>query len=454
MPERTKIEIPQAPESERVVLGSVIIGGSDTMKRIAHILTYQDFYDSTYRYIYRAMEYLFKEQKDIDVVTLADVLRTRGYLDEIGGPATLTDLSSDIASVAHVVTHAKIVADRATLRNIIRASQDIIKLTQKEGDLDALLNEAEARLKGVTKSSARSEQKLATVDIEEWRKTARDTQVAQGTVRGLSTGLKGLDDVLEGMEPGEMIILTGHTKHGKSRLAANVAANVAQAGHNVLFINTEMTKLQTARRFNQILGDEPIKGKIMINDRAGLEHRDVIHLMERAKEKGCDMVIVDHLHFFSRSVDNQTNEISKITKDFKDAAIDFELPLLMLAHVQQGDTRKVPSLQMLKNSSSIAQDADVVITVWLDDRPNGDNSYTDVIRLAHRSANRSIRKVKLYNDGMKMTENAPDRTANTFAEDTARMLGERDDLDLDLEELDEGDEGNLLVPDFPEDKNS
>lgn len=440
-----KIIIPQAYEAEKSLLGALLIDPKG-MKRISHIVTYDDFYENAHRLIFRAMEVLHRNQADIDVITIHDKLKERGYGDEdYGGPMYLSQLTNDVPTAAHLITYARTVADRAVLRRMIYASQDIIRMTQKNEDLDAVLKKAEERLKSVSKTSARTENRLQTVDIETWRKIAREQEADAGYVRGLSTGYKQIDEMVEGFEPGEMIILTGHTKHGKSRLATNIAVNVAQSEKIVLFINTEMTKMQTARRINNILGDEVIRGKIIVNDSAGLEHRDVIAIMEKAKEAGCDLVIVDHLHFFNRSVDNATNEISKITKEFKDAAVEFDLPLLMLCHVQQGDTKKAPTLQMLKNSSSIAQDADVVLTVWMDDRPGGDNSYTDVIRLAHRSASSSKRKAKLYNNGMKLaetdtrSEEEVQRQRDQSSYD-ARILGEKDDdLDDILEDFNFGD---------------
>lgn len=403
------ITMPEAVESEQVVLGSIIIEGRDAMKRIAHMLTNKDFFDDRHRYIYRAMEKLYTEQKDIDIVTICGVLRDNGYLDVVGGASYVTELSSQVATTLHIVTHSKIVADRAALRNVIRAARDIMEMTQGTDDLDTLLDKAEQKIKGVTREASKIEDKLAIVDLEDWRQIARDTEDRNGQVRGISTGYKNLDEMLEGFEPGEMMILTGHTKHGKSRLAANIAWNAANTGKTVYFINTEMTKLQMGRRFNALAGKSVPSGKILLNDKAGLGYSDVIRIMENAKEKGCDLVIVDHLHFFSRSVENQTNEISKIAKDFKDAAVEFELPLLMLCHVQQADTKKYPTLQMIKNSSSIAQDADIVIAVWMDDRPQATTNETRVLRLAHRSASNAKREIVLYNDGMRLVETDPGR---------------------------------------------
>lgn len=401
------IKMPEAIESEKIVIGCILSEGRDAMKKIAHTITYDDFYESDHRYIYRALEALYERQENIDVVTVWELLKDKGYADMVGEAGDLVALSSPNVSSLHIVSHARIVADRATLRRIIIAAADITKMTQGDKDLDDMLKDAEMRLKSVTRSGKRDEDKLATVDLEDWRQIARDTEAPDGKVRGLSTGMKGLDEMLEGFEPGEMFILTGHTKHGKSRLAANIAYNVANQGKTVYYINTEMTKLQMGRRFNAMIGDNKIKGKIFLNDKAGLTYMDVLRIMENAKEKGCDLVIVDHLHFFSRSIENQTAEISKIAKDFKDAAVEMELPLLMLCHVQQADTKKRPTLQMIKNSSSIAQDADIVATVWIDDKPDGDDTVTEVIRLAHRSATGNKRRIYLHNDGMRLNEDFP-----------------------------------------------
>lgn len=424
-----KIIVPAAIESERVVLGSIIVEGRDAMKKIAHKLTYKDFYDESHRYIYRAMERLFSDQTEIDVVTLHQILTERGYIDLVGGASYLTELGNSTATALHIVSHAKIVADRAALRNIIQAANDIKKMTQGDQDLEEVLEKAESRIKGVTREASKIEDKLGTVDLEEWRQIARDTEERDGQIHGLSTGLKGVDDMIEGFEPGEMMIITGHTKHGKSRLAANIAWNVANQGKSVYFINTEMTKLQMGRRFNGLAGTTKPKGKIILNDKAGLSYMDVIRIMEKAKEAGCDMVIVDHLHFFSRSVENQTSEISKIAKDFKDAAVEFELPLIMLCHLAQADTKKRPTLQMIKNSSSIAQDADIVLSVWLDDRPDSTADETEVLRLAHRSAEGTKKRTTLYNDGMKLVETPPPKPG--LAININQVLGEKDAQDLD-----------------------
>jgi replicative DNA helicase len=109
-------------------------------------------------------------------------------------------------------------------------------MTQGDQDLEEVLEKAEARIKGVTREASKIEDKLGVVDLEEWRKIARETEDS-GMEKSTDSvlALKGVDDMIEGFEPGEMMIITGHTKHGKSRLAANIAWNVANQGKNCLF---------------------------------------------------------------------------------------------------------------------------------------------------------------------------------------------------------------------------
>jgi len=457
---KEELELPIAEDAEKSILGCILIGGAEIMKQVDHIITKDDFTDNKRVILYRALRGAWLKHGDVDFLTVVNFLKDKGYYDQVGGGAYISEMTNEVPTYAHAVTYARIVADKAVARRTIQAAQDIIKNASKADDIEGFINWSENRLKGVTRTSARSEGRLALVDLDEWRTIARESQPLEGEIRGLSVGWRKMDELTEGFEPGEVMILTGHTKHGKSKLAANIAWNVAQKGTNVLFVNTEMTKLQVARRMNAMSKtDEKLPGTIYLNDRADLQYRDVITIMENAKEKGCGMVIIDHLHFFGRSVDNQVNEISKITKEFKEAAVQLELPVLLLCHIQQGDTSKRPTLQMLKGSSSIAQDADIVITVWRDDRPNAPDPHTtEVIRLAHRSAERAITKVYLYAEGIRLLEERPPTTDQQlqYAEDTARMLGEKDDDDaFDLEiGWDEEHESNRGgVQETPDDKN-
>lgn len=422
------IEQPTAVQSEQAVIGAIISEGREAMKKIQHLVTKDDFSVNANALIWRAATYLMKRDTDIDMITISDFLKQKGYLDQVGGSAYMAETSNMYLGPQMVVPHARIVADRAVARRIMKAGAEIVRKAGKADDIEKFILESEQLLKGVTKSSARKESKAAVSDLEEWRKVARETAPMSGQIRGMSLGFDKIDDLTEGFEAGEVLVITGHTKHGKSKLAANLVWNVASRGTDVMFINTEMTKIQVARRMNGMTPDPgATPGKIYLNDRADLEAHDATALMEKAKEMGCGMVVIDHLHFFSRSADNQANEISKVTKEFKEAAVQLEIPLILLCHIQQGDSTKRPTLQMLKGSSSIAQDADIVLTVFRDDRPNATDPHKmEVLRLAHRSAERAITHVELYGEGIRLLDERPPTTQQQkqWAEDQERMIGE------------------------------
>lgn len=233
---------------------------------------------------------------------------------------------------------------------------------------------------------------------EELEKVAEDTDVAylmefqdeameyiknKGKYSGISTGFPTIDNRIGSFLPGELFVIAGDTGHGKSLLAMNIAQNAyKQTQKPVLMVNLELTRNQAVERFYHLSGDEHDYAGIMIQRAPAVSYRDIDTLMKKAKDQGACLVIIDHLHFFSRSADNATQEISRIMKHFKECAVENELPVILLSHVTptrimnpDGSTKKVykPGLHNLKGSSSIEQDADMVGFIFRDD--NGDIEF-------------------------------------------------------------------------------
>ena len=190
---------------------------------------------------------------------------------------------------------------------------------------------------------------------------------------GLSTGYEGVDKLLGSFLPGELLTIGGDTGHGKSLFAMNIAQNVYQKTQlPVLMVNLELTRFQEVQRFYNLAPDHDYAG-IMIQRSPAVSYRDIDVLMERAKAEGACMVVIDHLHFFSRSADKEHQELSRITKHFKECAVQRELPVILLSHVTptrimapDGTVKKEykPGLHNLKGSSSIEQDSDMVGFVY------------------------------------------------------------------------------------------
>jgi replicative DNA helicase len=445
-----KFETPYNEDAERAVLGSILIDGNGTFKKIGHILSANDFYEETHRVLFEHCKKLYDAGVEPDLLTIHDALKQSGW--DMNIPVSiLTELTNYVPTTSHSVNYAKIVAKYAAARRILAASRDIAQLTQEDITIDELVSRAETRLKGVTRGAVQAESKFEIVDLQPYMTMAREHREPEGQIKGISTGLKKVDAMTQGFVPGELMIVSGQTSHGKTQLSNNIMLAAAKNDHKVMFITMEMTKQETADRFNMLTRDEDIgEGKIFLNMRSDLAYTDVTKLIEKAKEKGCDMVVIDHLHYFSRSVENATQEVSKIVKEFKSAAIVYELPIILICHVRKMAPKKHPTIQDLRDSSLIAQDADMVLIVWRDESPGATNpNEVEVTLWKNRNRQKKHRRDFLYADGMTLVENDPrpadDKERQRQAANTARMTGDKDMADLDLELFGEDD---IDIPDF------
>ncbi len=448
-----KFETPFNNDAELSVLGAILIGGNDTIKKIKHIVTADDFYEKRHRIFFEHVMKVYDAGVEPDLITLHDALRNSGWDDYI--PASwMTEITNYVPTAAHAANYAKIVAKYAAARRILTASRDIAQMTQEDISVDELVSKAEERLKGVTRAAVQAESKFEIVDLQPYMTAAREHREPEGTIKGLSTGLKKVDDMTQGFVPGELMIISGQTSHGKTQLSNNIMLSVAKNDHKVMFVTMEMTKQETADRFNMLTKDEDIgEGKIFLNMRADLAYTDVTKLIEKAKEKGCDMVVIDHLHYFSRSVENATQEVSKIVKEFKSAAIVYELPIILICHVRKMAPKKHPTIEDLRDSSLIAQDADMVLMVWRDESPGATNpNEVEVTLWKNRNRQKKHRRDFLYAEGMKLVENDPRPTDQKerarLAANTARITGDKDMADIDLDNFGGTGEDDIDIPDW------
>jgi replicative DNA helicase len=438
--QQKKFETPVNDDAEIAYLATLLINGEEVIRKTNHILEENDFYYQKHRYLYETCSDLVADGHPVDLVTISESLKSRGLFDEVGGYDWLIGLTNEAFTTIHAVHYAKIIAKYGTMRRILDAARDIGKMTQGDTyDFDKMLIKAEERLNGVTRKAAQMQNKLELVDLQDYMTKAREHREPEGTIKGLSTGLQKIDKMTQGFVPGELMIISGQTSHGKTQLANNIILNTVKHEHKVMFVTMEMTKQETADRFNMLTEDQDIgEGKIFLNMRSDLAYTDVTKLIERAKEKGCELVVIDHLHYFSRSVENATQEVSKIVKEFKQAAVMYEMPVILICHVRKMAPKKHPTLEDLRDSSLIAQDADMVLIVWRDESPNAKNPFeVEVTLWKNRNRQKKHRRDFLYAKGMRLEETdsnseAAKQEAHDYAQQTARILGERDD---DLEDL-------------------
>lgn len=210
-------------------------------------------------------------------------------------------------------------------------------------------------------------------DLEDFRTVGEFVEEAKeliknwGKMQGLSTGIKAVDYNVRGLVGGELIIVAGETSNGKTALGINIATNVARAGSNVLFVTLEITKPQLTARVAKIINNEEelIHLPILLQVPDELGWRDVDKVISSAKQNGVKLVVIDHLHYFTREVDKVAEDLGRITKEFKKNAIRHNIPIILISHVRKKTAIKKQELSndALRGSSLIAQDADVVMFV-------------------------------------------------------------------------------------------
>lgn len=187
-----------------------------------------------------------------------------------------------------------------------------------------------------------------------------------GKMQGLSSGFPSVDRLTKGFVPGELTIIAGPTSHGKTSLAVNICAKLAVQQVPVLFVTLEMTKAQlTSRLLYAEDGFVDYSAHVGFQKCNDLDWQDVRGLIRTAaQELGVQAVIIDHLHYFTREVERLSEDLGRITKELKAAADDNQVPVLLISHVRRAERgQKRHTMDDLRGSSYIAQDADVVLMV-------------------------------------------------------------------------------------------
>lgn len=202
----------------------------------------------------------------------------------------------------------------------------------------------------------------------------------RGRLSGLTTGYPSLDLMTKGLAKGDLIIVYGDTSHGKSQLTQNIAYNLARKEHPILFVGLEMTNAQNTTRFLEIGEGDPLRDTALLHilypNSNDIGYPTIESHIKSAAEAGVELVVIDQLQQLTRSIDNATSETSMITHEIKRMAVRYEIPVILISHINRsGQQNTAPTLRELKGSSSIEQDADVCIAVWRDMEESHDKRH-------------------------------------------------------------------------------
>ncbi len=413
---------PHNLSAEKSVLGSIMIEKNAIIK-IADLIDPDDFYFDTHALIYKVMLDLFARRSPIDILTLASALKDINQIDTVGGEEYLKELCNEVLTASHIYQYGLLVKQKSTLRKLGSAGANITALGYKEDeDVDELVDKAEQELFKVSHAFMRNRfVPIKDILASTYEKISElhDPETAE-KYKGLQTGYKGLDRILTGLQPSDLVILAARPAMGKTALALNIAMNTARKGKSIGLISLEMSKEQLVERlFVSLLGvdshkmknglltqddflrmgtvmDQLNQCKIFIDDSAGASVPELRAKARRLQmEHGLDLLIVDYLQLMSfgsgvNSITNRVQEISEISRSLKKLARELCIPVMALSQLSRAvESRpvKIPQLSDLRESGAIEQDADVVLMMYREDYYEEDTDragITDIYVRKHR----------------------------------------------------------------------
>ncbi len=385
-------KLPFSLIAEQSVLGSILVD-PESITDITEILSPSDFYLSEHSQIYTAMHELFIINKEIDVVTLIDMLVSKGIYSKSGGEDYIRSLYQAVPNALNIKDYANIVKQKSILRTLIDTCSDISeKAFSEEGSADELVEYAEGKIFDIAggkdaKSFRHIRDVIGTV-YQELHTVATEGEGASGT----KTGFSGIDNVLAGMGNSDLILVGARPGMGKTSFALNIATNVAlQTGKNVCIFSLEMSAEQLVTRIisseamidSYALRTGKIDNKqwediaatttklagcnILIDDTSGISVAGMKGKLRRVQNLG--LVVVDYLQLMQsdRKTDNRVQEVADISRALKIMAKELNVPIICCAQLSRGPesrTDKRPMLSDLRDSGAIEQDADTVIFLY------------------------------------------------------------------------------------------
>jgi replicative DNA helicase len=388
MPEAAISErtLPHNLEAERSVLGAILLH-QDAFNLAAEVIDSGDFFRDAHRRIFDRMVKLSERNDAIDLVTLKDELGRAGELDEVGGPAYIAALVDGVPRSMNVEYYARIIKEKATLRNLIFSANKILS-TAYEGaeEADLILDQAEHAIFAIADDKIRE----GFVSLRELAHSSLDTieklHARKELVTGVPTGFTDLDEMTSGLQPSDLIIVAARPSMGKTSLVLNVAQHVGtKTGMTVGFFSLEMSKEQLFMRLltsearidaHRLRGGflgELSEAKIFIDDTPSIGVLEMRAKCRRLKsEHGLHLVIIDYIQLMQGRgrFENRTLEVASISRSLKGLAKELSVPIVVLSQLSRAPESRSdhrPQLSDLRESGALEQDADVVAFIFRED---------------------------------------------------------------------------------------
>ena len=383
--------------AEKAIIGS-ILKKNETFDRANQIIKPLDFYDSRTQRIYKSIVTMFEKDIKVDEVSLLSQLRNENILQEVGGEEFIAEITLSSFYTPNIDTYAKTVKEKALLRSLIGASNDIMELSYRQSDdVSSILEVAESKIFDISQDKLNDGLTKVGDTLDETIQIINELSLNDGDITGVPTGLSSIDLKLSGLQASQLILLAARPAMGKTALGLTMAWNAAKEGKSVAFFSLEMSILQLNYRLISMVSmidlEQVMNGRIKddewellfrsvkdiadkdlyVDETPAISLSEMRSKLKRLKaERGLDLVVIDYLQLMSAdsNKENRQNEIASISRGLKSLSKELNCPILSLAQLSREADKRAdhkPILSDLRESGAIEQDADVVMLLYRED---------------------------------------------------------------------------------------
>ena len=393
--------MPSSPDSERAILGSIILDNS-LIAQAVELITPNDFYVQAHRRVFQAMIFLFEHSSEINPILIAEDLRRDNSLEALGGMLFLTNLSYGLPHVTSIVPYAKVVKGKSLLRRLVRVAEKItVEALEEEDEPQNILDHAEHAIFALADERIRQGFEHIKHPAERVLEKAEAVEHRDMVVTGVATGFRGLDALTSGFQKQDLVVIAARPSMGKTSLALTLAQHAAIENKAVVGIfSLEMSAESLAMRMlcseasvdaqkfrSGYLSNEEwsrlgkalgklADARIFIDDTPAIT---VLEMRAKARrlateQKQLDMNVVDYLQLMSgssRRFESRQQEVSQISRELKALAKELNIPMVALSQLSRAPENRTdhrPQLADLRESGAIEQDADVVAFIYREEQ--------------------------------------------------------------------------------------
>ena len=403
----------QAREAERAVLGGLMLE-THRFDTVIQVIKENDFDGKDHQIIFQSMSELVEENKPLDPLTVSEKLDNKNSLNKVGGKDYLVELATTTPSAANLEAYAEIIRQRSITRKLMKANSEISELILNPQGQDgaSLLDKAESMIFALNDETNQNDQNLQSMRelIPSTMDRLHELSNKSGGLIGSSTGYKDLDNKLQGLQNGDLIVVAGRPSMGKTSLAMNVAENVlldSESNGSVLIFSLEMpgeslttrllsgmTKLNQQNVRSGMLKDDELRILFQQSEKlknlplwiddssilSPMELRAKARRLARTEKDGLSLIVVDYLQLMQLplSSENRVNQISEISRSLKSLAKELNVPVIALSQLNravENRPNKRPIMADLRDSGAIEQDADVILFIYRDEVYNEDSEH-------------------------------------------------------------------------------